>query len=228
MEMAMRSVALITALAVTIFSGARAVKVAKPETKMACFNDNAEQAEKTSDEGMTCRPLKTKDRLTAVYRQDFHHTKACVVATTVVLLASIPSVSIAQDAEAVGEVEEAEIVVQATRSGRRVQDEPLRVEVIGREEIEEKALMRPGSVAMVLGETGGCGFRLRRQRWVRQTFASKVWTVATHNCSPMVCRFMEVKRRHLACCRYLQPTWIRLKLSRAPYLHCMALQRWAV
>lgn len=154
MEMAMRSVALITALAVTIFSGARAVKVAKPETKMACFNDNAEQAEKTSDEGMTCRPLKTKDRLTAVYRQDFHHTKACVVATTVVLLASIPSVSIAQDAEAVGEVEEAEIVVQATRSGRRVQDEPLRVEVIGREEIEEKALMRPGSVAMVLGETG--------------------------------------------------------------------------
>ncbi|HEY8572080.1 TonB-dependent receptor plug domain-containing protein [Phenylobacterium sp.] len=48
-----------------------------------------------------------------------------------------------------------EIVVQATRSGRRVQDEPIRVEVIVREEIEEKIMMRPGSVAMLLSETGG-------------------------------------------------------------------------
>lgn len=48
-----------------------------------------------------------------------------------------------------------EIVVQATRSDRRVQDEPVRVEVIGREEIEEKILMRPGNIATVLAETGG-------------------------------------------------------------------------
>lgn len=48
-----------------------------------------------------------------------------------------------------------EIVVQATRSGRRVQDEPIRVEVINREEIEEKILMRPGNIAMLLSETGG-------------------------------------------------------------------------
>src|SRR4029078_10000077 len=39
--------------------------------------------------------------------------------------------------------------------GRRIQDEPLRVEVIDDEEIEEKALMTPGSVAMLLGETTG-------------------------------------------------------------------------
>ncbi len=50
---------------------------------------------------------------------------------------------------------EDEIIVQATRSGRRVQDEPVRVEVIGREEIEEKILMRPGNVATILSETGG-------------------------------------------------------------------------
>lgn len=50
---------------------------------------------------------------------------------------------------------EEEIIVQATRSGRRIQDEPVRVEVINREEIEEKILMRPGNVAMVLSETGG-------------------------------------------------------------------------
>ncbi len=46
-------------------------------------------------------------------------------------------------------------MVSATRSDRRLQDEPLRVEVIDREEIEEKALMTPGSVAMLLGETTG-------------------------------------------------------------------------
>lgn len=53
------------------------------------------------------------------------------------------------------EIGEDEIIVQATRSGRRVQDEPVRVEIINREEIEEKILMRPGNVAMILSETGG-------------------------------------------------------------------------
>lgn len=51
--------------------------------------------------------------------------------------------------------EDQQIVVQATRSGRRVQDEPIRVEVINREEIEEKLLMRPGNIAMLVNETGG-------------------------------------------------------------------------
>lgn len=55
---------------------------------------------------------------------------------------------------------EAEIVVQATRIGRRVQDEPIRVEVINREEIEEKLLMLPGNIAMLaqqwFGLSAGC------------------------------------------------------------------------
>ncbi len=50
---------------------------------------------------------------------------------------------------------EEEIFVSATRSATRLEDQPLRVEVIDREEIEEKALMTPGSVAMLLGETTG-------------------------------------------------------------------------
>ncbi|GLK42872.1 MULTISPECIES: TonB-dependent receptor plug domain-containing protein [Novosphingobium] len=50
---------------------------------------------------------------------------------------------------------ETEIVVQATRTGRRVQDEPIRVDVINREEIEEKLLMRPGNIAMLVSETPG-------------------------------------------------------------------------
>ena len=48
-----------------------------------------------------------------------------------------------------------EIIVQATRSRRRVQDEALRVEVLAGEEIEEKLLMRPGNISMMLNETGG-------------------------------------------------------------------------
>ncbi|MES2987502.1 MAG: TonB-dependent receptor [Pseudomonadota bacterium] len=61
-----------------------------------------------------------------------------------------------EDVATAQEIEEnEEIIVQATRSGRRVQDEPLRVEVINREEIEEKILMRPGNVATILSETGG-------------------------------------------------------------------------
>lgn len=47
------------------------------------------------------------------------------------------------------------LVVGVTRTGRRVQDEPLRVEVLDREEIEEKMLMAPGSIVMLLNETGG-------------------------------------------------------------------------
>ncbi|MDQ8757456.1 TonB-dependent receptor [Sphingosinicella sp. LHD-64] len=46
-------------------------------------------------------------------------------------------------------------MIQATRSRRRVQDEPIRVDVLNREEIEEKLLMRPGNIAMMLSETGG-------------------------------------------------------------------------
>lgn len=47
------------------------------------------------------------------------------------------------------------VIVQATRSGRLLADEPMRVEVINREEIEEKAIMRPGNIATLISETGG-------------------------------------------------------------------------
>jgi iron complex outermembrane receptor protein len=50
---------------------------------------------------------------------------------------------------------EDEVTVTAGHSDRRIQDVPLRVEVVSREEIEEKALMTPGSVAMLLAETTG-------------------------------------------------------------------------
>lgn len=47
------------------------------------------------------------------------------------------------------------IVVTSTRTDRRLEDHPIRIEVLGREEIEEKLLMSPGDIAMLLSETSG-------------------------------------------------------------------------
>ena len=64
------------------------------------------------------------------------------------------------DPELTFELEEAaealeEILVSSTRTSRRVEDEPVRVEVLPREEIEEKLLMTPGDITMMLNETSG-------------------------------------------------------------------------
>ena len=52
-------------------------------------------------------------------------------------------------------VELSGVVVSATRSGRRIDDEPLRVEVLEQEEVEEKLLMTPGDITMMLNESSG-------------------------------------------------------------------------
>lgn len=48
-----------------------------------------------------------------------------------------------------------EIKVYATRNDVRIQDSPLHVEVLQREEIEEKMMMTPGDIVMMLNEMGG-------------------------------------------------------------------------
>jgi iron complex outermembrane receptor protein len=52
-------------------------------------------------------------------------------------------------------VETEGIIVSSTRTDRRIEEEPLRVEVVSREEVEEKLLMTPGDIAMLLNETAG-------------------------------------------------------------------------
>ena len=52
-------------------------------------------------------------------------------------------------------IEEEITVVASTRTGRRIEDQPLRVEALNREEIEEKMLMTPGDIVMMLNEMGG-------------------------------------------------------------------------
>ncbi len=77
------------------------------------------------------------------------------VALSLSLTCMLPPGAHAQDHDDHDEKAEAEIIVQATRTGRRVQDEPIRVDVVNREEIEEKLLMRPGNIAMLVSETPG-------------------------------------------------------------------------
>ena len=47
------------------------------------------------------------------------------------------------------------VIVTATRSGRRIEDEPVRVEVLGEDEMTEKLDMTPGDITMMLNETPG-------------------------------------------------------------------------
>lgn len=54
------------------------------------------------------------------------------------------------------EIEKSDVVVvYATRSGRLVDDEPIRVDVIDQEEVAEKQLMVPGNIGMLINETVG-------------------------------------------------------------------------
>lgn len=86
----------------------------------------------------------------------FHHQLAtALVATSCV---SLPATAQEQEIEA--DEDEEEIIVEATRSSRRVEDDPIRVEVINREEIEEKLLMTPGNISMLVAETGGLRVQL--------------------------------------------------------------------
>ena len=76
------------------------------------------------------------------------------VAILVLLAAGVAEVVVAQE-EQPPTVEEEITVVASTRTNRRIEDQPLRVEALNREEIEEKMLMTPGDIVMMLNEMGG-------------------------------------------------------------------------
>jgi outer membrane receptor for ferrienterochelin and colicins len=62
------------------------------------------------------------------------------------------SVAIALEEQA---AEMESVVIASTRTSRRVEDSPLRVEVVDEEEVAEKTAMTPGDIAMMLNETSG-------------------------------------------------------------------------
>lgn len=60
----------------------------------------------------------------------------------------------AVDVELREEFEET-VTVSATRTNTRLEDQPMRVEVVPGEEVQEKIMMTPGDVSMLLNETNG-------------------------------------------------------------------------
>ena len=74
--------------------------------------------------------------------------------TTEAVVVETGTTRVVVDIEAVAVLKE-EITVTATRTETRIEDEPLRVEVLNQEEVEEKAVMTPGAIAMPLNETSG-------------------------------------------------------------------------
>jgi outer membrane receptor for ferrienterochelin and colicins len=78
---------------------------------------------------------------------------APVTATVQVAAGSVQEIVV--DLQAQPTVEETVTVVASTRTDKRLEDQPMRVEVLAREEIEEKMLMTPGDIVMMLNEMGG-------------------------------------------------------------------------
>ena len=77
-----------------------------------------------------------------------------IAALLVVAAQAVNATPAAPSTEEPPEIEVA-ITVSATRTGGRIDDQPLRVEALEREEIEEKMLMTPGDIVMMLNEMGG-------------------------------------------------------------------------
>src|SRR5438067_9627925 len=50
---------------------------------------------------------------------------------------------------------EEHVTVAATRTDKRIEDQPMRVEILDADEIEEKVMMTPGDIVMMLNEMGG-------------------------------------------------------------------------
>ena len=82
-------------------------------------------------------------------------TKEGFVETQQAVAVPASGIEVVIDLVAIPAVEEEVVVVATTRTGRHVDDQPTRVEVLGREEIEEKMLMTPGDIVMMLNEMGG-------------------------------------------------------------------------
>jgi len=74
--------------------------------------------------------------------------------TTSVTVAAGQTQAVLVDLQMQPAIEE-EIIVSATRTDRRLEDQPMRVEVVPGEEVQEKIMMTPGDVSMLLNETNG-------------------------------------------------------------------------
>jgi iron complex outermembrane receptor protein len=97
---------------------------------------------------------------------------------------------------------EEQVTVFATRTDTRIQDLPIRVEVLGPEEIDEKTMMTPGDIVMMLNEMGG----LRVQSTSPSLGAASVRIQGMRGppFSAMACLCSASRGAVLDSCRFLQ------------------------
>jgi outer membrane receptor for ferrienterochelin and colicins len=104
---------------------------------------------KTDDKGILAMTLDAGKIRIDVVRQGF------APATTVQDLQPGQQHSVIIELRRQPTVEEEVTVIATTRTDARLEDSPMRVEVLSRDEIEEKMLMTPGDIVMMLNEMGG-------------------------------------------------------------------------
>ena len=105
-------------------------------------------AAQTSDSGIAALRLTSGAHVVLVSRLGF------VPDTIAVTLAANQDTTVVSQLEAQA-AEMESVVIASTRTERRVEDSPLRVEVVDEEEVAEKTAMTPGDIAMMLNETSG-------------------------------------------------------------------------
>ena len=103
----------------------------------------------TDADGVVLAPAPTGEVQVTVVHAGF------VPVTVPVMLAAGDERVVRVDLDPAPTLEEKITVVASTRTGRRIEDQPIRVEALDREEIEEKMLMTPGDIVMLLNEMGG-------------------------------------------------------------------------
>jgi iron complex outermembrane receptor protein len=106
------------------------------------------QTFKTDEQGLVRIPVTAGSLQLTVAKEGF------AAVTTPVTVTAGQEQSVIVELERRQTLEE-HVTVSATRTNARVEDQAMRVEVLSAEEIEEKQLMTPGDIVMMLNEMGG-------------------------------------------------------------------------
>jgi len=106
------------------------------------------EALRTTDEGIAIAAVPLGDVRIQVTKEGYFP------ASTSLSAVESREYSVRVELQAQEEVKE-EVRVYATRTDARIQDSPLHVEVVQRDEVEEETMMKPGDMVMLLNEMGG-------------------------------------------------------------------------
>jgi hypothetical protein len=121
---------------------------------------------------------------------------------------------------------EQQVTVYATRTDGRLEDQPTRVELVDQEEVDEKTMMTPGNIVIMLNETSGIRVQNTSPSLGSSTVRIQGMKVGTHGFWRMDFHSSVSKAQGSACCRYLLSISAGSKLSREWSQPCTEQARW--